>query len=279
MKHLRNALTVLCGNAVVAFAIVAFLEPTGIITGGTAGISLTLQHWFGIPIFITVSIVNAASFIAGFLVLGRAFALTTLLSTFAFPLFLSLFEHMDSLAHLTNDLLLCALLAGVSFGVGIGIVIQAGASTGGLDIPPLMAKKLFGIPVSTGMMVCNVAVLAMQVSFADIQGILYGLVNVLLMSITLDRLLLSGAQQAQVLIISEQYEAIRKRLLSEDTGVTMVHIETGLSGTAQKAVLCVVPPRKLFLIKQFVQEIDESCFMMINTIAEVRGKGFSHARE
>lgn len=279
MKHIRNILIILCGNIIIAFSIVAFLKPTGIITGGTAGIGLTFQYWFGVPMFITVAIVNVATFLLGLFVLGREFALTTLLSTFALPVFLNLFEHAERLAHLTNDLLLCALLAGAACGVGIGIVIQEGASTGGMDIPPLVAKRIFGIPVSTGMMVCNCIVLVMQVPFVNIECILYGFVNVVVLSITLNHILLSGARQAQILIISAQYEEIRKRLLSEDTGVTMLHIETGLAGTAQKAVLCVVPPRKLFFVKRLIQRIDESSFMMINTIAEVKGKGFSCMRE
>jgi uncharacterized membrane-anchored protein YitT (DUF2179 family) len=279
MKNLKNILTVLCGNLVIAFSIVAFLEPAGIITGGTAGIGLTLQYWFGVPMFITVSIVNAVTFVVGLFVLGRAFALTTLLSTFAFPVFLNIFERINMLTHLTNDLLLCALLAGATFGIGIGITIRAGASTGGMDIPPLVVKKLYNIPVSVGMMVCNLAVLAMQVSFANIECILYGLVNVSVMSLMLNHILLYGIQQAQVLIISSHYEEIRKRLLSKDNGVTMAHIETGLTGTTLKAIICVVPPRKLLLIKQLVQEIDESSFMTINMITEVRGRGFSYARE
>lgn len=278
-KPIRTILTILCGNVMVTFSIVAFLEPAGIITGGTAGIGLTLQHWFGIPMFITVAVVNIAAFAAGLFVLGRAFALTTLLSTLALPVFLSLFERVVTLARLTDDLLLCALLAGATAGIGVGIVLQAGASTGGMDIPPLVAKKLFDIPVGTGMLACNCAVLLLQASAASIDGILYGLVNVTVMSLTLNRILISGSQQAQVLIISARYEEIRQRLLAEDTGVTMVQIETGLTAAAQKAVLCVVPPRKLFLVKKLVQEIDAASFMTINTISEVRGKGFSYSRE
>ncbi|MDU4959226.1 MAG: YitT family protein [Sporomusaceae bacterium] len=279
MNSLNRILIILCGNAIIAFAIVAFLEPTGIITGGAAGIALAFQHWFGLPIFLTISVVNAAAFIAGWYVLGRTFALTTLLSSVVLPFFISLFGSIDTLSHLTDDILLCALLAGSAFGIGIGIVIRSGASTGGMDIPPLVAKKWFGIPVSSGMLFANGVVLAMQIPSANAEGILYGLVNITIMSLMLNRILLAGSQQAQVLIISSRYEAIRKRLLSEDSGVTMLHIETGLAETEQKAVLCVIPPRKLFMIKQIVQEIDANSFMMINTITEVRGKGFSSARD
>lgn len=278
MNYAKNFIKIIAGNAIIAFAIVAFLEPTGIITGGSAGVGLALQHWFGIPVFITVSIINLAAFGVGWFVLGRTFALTTLLSTFAFPLFLNIFERIDALTYLTNDMLLSTLLAGAAFGLGIGIVVQAGASTGGMDIPPLVAKKLFNIPVSTGMMVCNCTVLLFQASFSNIECILYGLVNIVTMSIMLDRLLLSGTQQTQVFIISTHYEEIRKRLLSEDIGVTMVQIETGLANATQKAVLCIVQPNKLCLVKQLVEEIDQLSFMVIHTVTEVEGKGFSCAK-
>lgn len=88
-----------------------------------------------------------------------------------------------------------------------------------------------------------------------------------------------GQSQIQLFIISDSYEEIRQRMLEElDAGVTMVHIETGYGKENKKGVLCVIPNRKLYSVKEMVHEIDAKAFITITQINEVRGRGFSMDR-
>ncbi len=277
-RPLKKLFAILAGNSILALGIAAFIEPTGIITGGTAGVGLVFGRLLGVPVSVTAFVLNAAAFFLGLAVLGRAFALTTLVSSCFFPIVLGVFERIEALARITDDTLLCALLAGACSGLGVGIVLKAGASTGGLDIPPLVAQKLWALPIDTGMMALNCAVLALQLPFSGPEQILYGLVNTVLMSAVLGRVMTFGTQQIQILIISPRFEEIRCALLREDCGVTLLNAETGLTAAPQKAVLCVVHPRRLASVKDRVQAIDPQSFMTISTITEVHGKGFSLSR-
>ena len=177
MKKLAGILAVICGNVLLAFGIAAFLEPTGIISGGTTGIGLFVQEFLGIPVSVTYGVVNVVCFLLGLLILGKEFAMSTLLSTVIFPFILGFFENVSWLSSLTDDYFLAAVLAGTLSGTGVGLVIRFNASTGGMDIPPLIVHKLFGVPIGTMMLLINVGTLALQLTFSDSEQILYGLVQ------------------------------------------------------------------------------------------------------
>lgn len=278
MKKLVNILTVICGNIIIAFSIAAFLEPTGIISGGTTGVGLFIQEYLGLPVSVTFAVVNVVCFFLGLFFLGKEFAASTLLSSVIFPFILRYFEGMPWIAGLTDDYLLCAIMAGSLTGIGAGIVIRMNASTGGLDIPPLILNKLFGIKVGSVLLAVNIITLALQISFSSSEQILYGMVQVFLMSMVLDKVLLFGTQQAKLLIISPNYEDIKKMFLENDLGVTLIPIETGYTGQKQKMLLCAVPSRRLPKIRQKVKDVDETAFIFVDSSTEIMGRGFTLPR-
>ena len=171
----KNIGLILLGNTIYSFGIVAFILSSGLITGGTAGIGLIFFHQFGLPISTFISLFNIVVFILGAVVLGKAFALTTLISSFYYPFILSIFENIPALQQITNDRVICTIYAGLLIGLGIGLVLRAGASTGGVDIPVLILNKKFGLPVSATLYVVDVCILLGQMIFADKEQVLYGI--------------------------------------------------------------------------------------------------------
>lgn len=278
IKTLKKFLLIFLGNTLLVFGIASFLEPTGIISAGTAGVGLLVQTYFHLPISTTLAVVNIACFLLGFFVLGWKFAATTLLSTLIAPVILRFFEGIPALATLTDDLFLAAVFAGVLAGVGVGLVMREGASTGGLDIPPLILQNMTGVSVGTIMLMMNCVILALQIPHSNSEQILYGIINALLTSLTLDKVLMAGSQQAQLLIFSPHYEQVRELLIHSDVGLTLLPIETGFTQNASKAILCALPSRKLPKIKARIAEIDETSFVLISSVAEVRGRGFTIPR-
>ncbi len=278
-SFIKNIALVLLGNTILAAAVAAFILPSGLISGGTTGLALLFNHQFGIPITAFVSFFNIAMFILGAAVLGKSFILTTLVSTFYYPFILGVLQKVSFLKHMTSDTLLSTIYAGILVGIGIGIVIKAGASTGGMDIPPLALNKKFGVPVSLSMYAFDFAILISQMFFADKEQVLYGILLVLLYTFVLDKVLIFGHARMQVKIISEKYDEINKMIIQNlDRGSTLIHAETGYYHHKSLVVLTVVSNRELPKLNKLVLTIDPNAFMIINQINEVKGRGFTMDR-
>lgn len=278
-KHVNTVFGVLVGNAILAFTVVAFIVPHGVIMGGATGIGLTIAHYVPVDLSIIIFIVNSILFVLGATVLGKKFAVATIASTFIYPTFLSIVQKIPGIDGLTDNLMLATLYAGALLGVGIGLIVRVGSSTGGTDIVALVPNKWFHIPVAGLLYVIDFLVLGGQVFFSDTEQIMYGVLMLVLETAILNKVMLLGQSQIQLFIISEEYEHIREKMLKElDAGVTMVHVETGYGQENQKGVLCIIPNRKLYSVKELVQSIDPKAFITITQINEVRGRGFSMER-
>ena len=278
-KSMETLVCVLLGNAVLAFTVAAFLVPQGIIMGGATGIGLTIGHFIALDLSAIIFLVNIVLFVLGTIVLGKKFALTTLISTFVYPVFLSVMRSIPGITELTDNIMLAALYGGALLGLGIGLVVRVGASTGGTDILALVLHKWFHISLAVFVYVVDFTVLLCQALFSNSEQILYGILVLIVSTMALNRVMLMGQAQIQLFIITEKYEEVKEKVLKEmDVGVTMVHIETGYGAKQQKGVLCVIPNRKLYSVNQMVQMIDPQAFITITQINEVRGRGFTIER-
>lgn len=273
---IQSIFYVVIGNFLYAAAVTLFLVPSNLVTGGTTGIALTANYLWQVPISAFVLGFNVLMLLFGFLILGKKFALTTLVSTFVYPTALSICEYFLRGVSLTDDLLLCTVFSGIGIGLALGIVIRTGASTGGMDIPPLILKKIFGIPVSVSMYGFDFIILLLQAMFRPMENILYGILLVLIYTIVLDKMLLLGQSKTEVQIVSEKSEQISEAILKEvDRGVTLFYGEGGYLRQETKIVLSVISNRELIHVKRIARQIDPECFMVVSRVSEVRGRGFS----
>ena len=278
--HLRSLFWILAGNTVYALAVTMFILPNGLITGGTTGLALFFYHQFGVPIQWFVTVFNVLMFLLGAAVLGRKFALTTIVSTFYYPFILSVFQKVPALGQMTEDNLLAVIFAGLFIGAGIGVVIRAGASTGGMDIPPLVLNKKLGLSVSGTMNGMDTGILLLQMFFSDREKILYGILLVLIYTMVLNKVLLLGQARMQVKVVTEHYEEINQAIASQlDRGVTLFKSRTGHLKRDGYVVMSVVNNRELVQLNQLIQEIDPQAFIVINQVNEVRGRGFTLKKE
>ena len=278
-KHLRTFAGIFAGNVSNALAVAAFIVPNNILIGGSTGISLTLQHAFGLELTVTVFAFNVLFFVLGAWVLGKKFALSTVASTLLYPALLALFQRIPGINALTENDLLAAIFAGLLLGIGIGLIVRQGASTGGTDILAMVLNKFTHAPVAVLLYVVDFIVLGMQAFFCTSEQILYGVLSLLITTAVMNQVVLFGQAQLQLLIVSEKYEALREKLLRDlDVGVSMIYIETGLGKKRRMAVLCVIPQRKLYAANELIRQIDVNAFTMISRVKEVKGRGFSRER-
>lgn len=271
-----SAAIVTAGNLLYALTIKLFVLPTGLVMGGTTGLGLTANYLTGVPISAFVLAFNMVMLLLGLCVLGRRFAATTLLSSFIYPLALEFWQRLLGDYVLTKDVMLCTLFAGLGVGVSLGLVIRAGASTGGMDIPPLILNRLFRAPVSVCMYFFDMCILLSQGLFQSPEKLLYGVALVMIYTMVLDKMLLMGTSRIEIKVVSEKSEEIRQAILQDlNRGVTLIQTESGYLRQNAQLVLSVLSSRELPKAEKLIHQIDPECFLMVSRISEVKGRGFS----
>lgn len=279
-SKLFTVLCVIFGNTIHALSVTLFLLPANLISCGTTGIGLVVSHLFGIPLSGFIFVFNIAMLTVGWFILGKKFAMTTALSSVIYPFILEGVGLALADIHITDSILLNTLFAGMGLAIGLGIVIRAGASTGGMDIPPLVLKKFFGIPVNMSLWIFDFCIMTAQMFFHQAEDLLYGILLLIVISFTLNKVLLFGTAKTQVKIISDHSDAIVEAILSKgDRGVTLLHGEGGYLHNATEVILTIISNSELPKIQRLAREIDPGCFMIVNEVSEVWGQGFSLSRQ
>ncbi|MCI9272084.1 MAG: YitT family protein [Dorea sp.] len=280
VRSVRTFVIIILGNMLYALIVKLFLLPGNLMTGGTTGIGLLVKRYTEISLAGFVLIFNLIMLAAGFVLLGKKFALTTVISSLAYPIFLEVFDRILGEVTLTEEPILNTIFSGLGIGLALGLVIRTGASTGGMDIPPLVLHKYFRIPVSVSLNFFDMLILAGQAVYNPAERILYGILLILIYTGVLDKVMMMGATRTEVKIISGHVEEIRQAILAQvDRGVTILYGEGGYLQEETQVVLSILYNRELPKVERLIRDIDPEAFMIVSRVTEVRGKGFSISKD
>ena len=275
-KKWFSFLMVIIGNIIYAFSVKLFILPSNLMSCGTTGISMVVNHLTGIPIPSFILVFNVVMVALGWWILGRQFAMTTVLSSLFFPIALDVLNRLLGDLLITDQQLLNVLFGGMGLGLSLGIVIRAGASTGGMDIPPLILEHFFRIPVSVTLWCFDFTILLCQMTFHPLEDLMYGILLILTVSFTLNKVMLVGTSKTEVKIISGRAQEIREAVIRKvDRGVTLLHGEGGYTHNPTEVLLSVVSNHELPKLERLAREVDPNCFMIISRVNEVWGRGFT----
>lgn len=278
MKKFRvqEIIFLLIGNTLISFSVANFILPYHLVTGGMASIAIILNKLFGFNEQFVINVILITMFILGYFVLGKKFALKTALSTFYYPVILDFFLRHPVVID-TQEILLIAIYAGVLVGVGIGLVFSVGASTGGLDIPPLILNKIFGHPISHMVALIDGITIMFGALIFGAEVIMIGLLSATITSIMISQMLVLGSSKMlSVMIITEHHVEIMTWVHeSINRGTTLLEASGGYTGTSRPVVMTVIDKRRLHDLNEGVLAIDPVAFMIIHEVNEVKGRGFT----
>ncbi len=273
-------LMVLLGNTLYACSVKLFIIPTNLMSCGTTGIALVVNHLTDLPLSVFIFCFNVLMLALGWIFLGKKFAMTTILSSLYYPLALEVLNQLLGDMVITQDVLLNVLFGGMGLGIGLGIVLRAGASTGGMDIPPLILKKYFHIPVSVSLWAFDFLILLSQMFFHPLEDLLHGVLLIMAIAVSLNKVTMLGTSRTEVKIVSQEHEHIRQAILSQvDRGVTMLHGQGGYARQETEIILSIISNSELPKIQRLAREIDPNCFIIVSQVTEVWGRGFSYGKQ
>ena len=279
-ERLLSLLMVLVGNLIYVLAVKLFVLPANLISCGTTGIALVVNQLTNIPMTGFILVFNIAMLGVGWWAFGKQFAMTTIFSSLFYPIMLEVLNRTLGDVVITENQLLNVLFAGMGLGLSLGLVLRGGASTGGMDIPPLLLKKYFRIPVSASLWAFDFCIMMAQAAYHPLEDLLYGVLLIIAISLTLNKIMLLGTSKTQVKIVSARALEIRDAILSQvDRGCTLLHGEGGYLHNQTEVILSIVSNHELPKIERLARDIDPACFMIINRVSEVWGRGFSYDKQ
>ena len=271
----RNYSLIVFGSLLVALGYNFFIMPHNLVPGGVFGFSIILNQLINFPVGTIALCINIPLLTWGIKVLGGKFGVKTILAMVLGSAFIDGLTYLFGNLIITQDLLVSSMFGGAIIGLGIGLVVTAGATTGGTDIIARIFSKWFR--VSLGQMfiaIDGLIVLTSILVFKDINLAPYCIIAILCISKTVDAILMSMDSKKAALIISDKHDEIRDRILNMDRGGTYIKGE-GLFHKDQKKIIFTALNRKeLGLLESFVKDIDPEAFIATLNTNDVYGNGF-----
>lgn len=283
--NLKEAITstilIVFGNFIIAVGVTMFILPSNILSGGVAGIAVALQPVFHLPPTYVINGLTISLYILGIAVLGKKFAFKTVISTIVYPLFITILNYAGEGIIITQNPLLASIYGGVCIGIGIGLVYRMGASTGGMDIPPLVINKYTKIPLPILVMCIDGATVILGASTYGIEAAMIGLISVWVCGQIIDKIITFGGHQAKnVMIISSKFEELMHEIYQNiNRGATILHAQGGYTREPKPVIMMVIVKKQFPELNRIIASIDPEAFVIVNDVNEVQGEGFTYREE
>lgn len=277
MQHLKNYSLIILGAGIFAFGLNYIIIPQHLFEGGATGLTLITYYLFKIPVSLMNLLINIPLFILYWRIFGAKTLYSSILGTFAVSIWLAIFENIPLSLNLEGDLLISSLLAGICMGVGLGIIFNAGGTTGGTDIVARILHKYTGISIGRLMLTIDSCVLGLIVLvFKDIRMVTYTLIFVFIASRVIDLIGEGGYSGKGFIIVSPKAKELAQRINRDlNRGVTLLNGQGFYSESPVKVIYCVVGRNEMQEMKHIIQEIDPHAFTTITDAHEIMGEGFT----
>jgi len=280
VSHLRNLIPISIGTAIFAYGLHIIVIPNQLMEGGLTGIALLLNYVLSIPTSLTTLVLNIPLFYIGWKAFGGKTMFYTIYGTLSLSFFLWVMEYLiksnwiDTF-HAEQDYILAALYAGVTIGIGLGIVFRYGGTTGGVDILARLGNKKRGWSVGQVMFGMDILVIGSSLFYIPLVKVLYTLVTVFIASRIIDYIT-EGAHAAKAFtIVTKNPRELSERITIEmERGVTLFHATGAYSNEAKEVVYCVVPRQEMRKLREIIKAIDPTAFVIVGEVHDVLGEGF-----
>ena len=277
-EGLREYILILIGVFLVAISLEYFFIPNNIAAGGLTGLAIVINHY--IPSISTgplVFIMDLFLFVIGFIFLGKNFGVKTIVSSFSLAGMMTIIETYFNPKAITNDLMLAAIFGTFITAIGMAIVFNANASTGGTDTIAKILNKFFHIDIGKSLLAVDFIVTLLGAVTFGINIGLYGLLSVMINGIAIDKVIEGFQVCKEVTVISTKSDEIGKFIMDElERGCTFLKGVGGFSGKDTYILYAVLGRNEFIKLKQYISKIDPKAFITVGEVHEVMGEGFKN---
>ena len=275
-KNLLNLAGIIIGSFIYAAGVALFLDPNNLAPGGLIGIAVILNRLVSIDTGTLYFILNIPIVILGWWKFGGKFIASTF---FAILINSAMTNALAEFPPVTTEPLLAALAGSILVGVGIGIVFQCGATTGGTDIIVKVLRTKYK-HLKTGFLFLMTDIVIVSISglvFKDFNIVLYAFIAVTVSGKAMDYMLYGSDEAKLIYIISNESEKIAARILEEmEIGATYLTGQGAYTGTEKRVIMCVVQKKRAPELEEIVKHEDKDAFMIVSSANEIYGEGYKN---
>lgn len=261
------------GCFLVAIAYNLFLAPNDIVAGGVGGIAIILNELFKFDYSTVILIGNIILLIVSYIFLGKEKTRGSILGSLFFPICVKLTSDIGTYIDIDNSqLLLSAVFGGVLYGFGAGMIFKAGYTGGGTDILSQLINKYLKLSVGKSILCTDGTIVVLSSLVFGTNKLLYAIITLYIISLISDRVILGISDSKAFYIVTDEEQAIKEYILKYlNHGVTVFNAKGGFAKEKQTVLMCVLPTKDYYRLKEGISEIDPDAFFVVTDAYEVFG--------
>lgn len=261
------------GCLLVAISFNLFLAPNDLVPGGVSGFSVIINHLLGINKSIIILGLSLFLLILSYIFLGKNKTRGSILGSLLFPLFVEITSNISEIIQIdTSQLLLSAVFGGILYGFGAGIIFKAGFTTGGTDILNQIISKYAKVSMGKSMLICDGTIVLLSGIVFGPTKLMYSVIILYLISYMSDRVILGISDSKAFYIVTDEEKKIKEYVIKYlNHGVTVFNAKGGYKKEKQTVLLCVLPTKDYYKLKEGIHEIDPDAFFVVTDAYEVFG--------
>lgn len=261
------------GCFLVAIAYNLFLAPNDIVAGGVGGIAIILNELFKFDYSTVILIGNIILLIISYIFLGKEKTRGSILGSLVFPICVKLTSDIGTYIDIDNSqLLLSAVFGGVLYGFGAGMIFKAGYTGGGTDILSQLINKYLKLSIGKSILCTDGTIVVLSSLVFGTNKLLYAIITLYIISLISDRVILGISDSKAFYIVTDEEQAIKEYILKYlNHGVTVFNAKGGFAKEKQTVLMCVLPTKDYYRLKEGISEIDPDAFFVVTDAYEVFG--------
>lgn len=262
------------GIFIIAAAVYYFMIPSNVIVGSLSGLVIVLEHFIPLPISVMTFVLNALLLIIGFIFIGREFGAKTIYTSALLPMFLAVFEKVTPVTKsLTGDLLIDTICYVLIVSVGLAMLFNANASSGGLDIAAKLVNKYLHVEIGKAMTITGMVVAVSSVLVYDTKSVVMSILATYVNGIVIDSFIAGFNRRKRICILSDQYEDIQKFIVEElHRGVTLYKAIGGYNKQEKLELQTILTTNEYGRLLEYLHSMDVKAFVTVSTVNEVIGE-------
>ncbi len=273
-KFIREYSIITLGIFIISMAVYFFMIPSNVIVGSLSGLVIVLANFIPLPISVMTFILNAALLVIGFIFIGKEFGAKTVYTSIMLPVFLFIFEKIvPNNKSLTGDILIDTICYILVVSVGLAMLFNANASSGGLDIVAKIVNKYLHVEIGKAMTITGMCVAVSSVFVYGTKEVVLSILATYVNGIVIDNFIGGFNRRKRVCILSDHYEVIQKFITEElKRGVTLYTAMGGYNKTERIEIVTILTQNEYGKLLEYLHTVDMRAFVTVSTVNEVIGE-------